>query len=227
MLKIRFLKLFLGFFCLCLVNSAQANSDEDNQFWTSFAINGPISEDNELLVWFDGHARFSDDAGRLGVSIIRPAIGMNYSKNITLWLGYARVTSHPDADIEEDRVWQQALYKLPGIFSGDFSGRTRLEQRDRENGGVGHRVRQFLRWTKFIEGSNFSYVIANELFVGLNDTNWGQNSGIDQNRLFLGFNYQVNDKNRLEFGYINNQINRFGSDNRTNHVVGFSWFAKL
>jgi hypothetical protein len=208
------------------ITSAKA-SDQDTQFWSSFAINGPVSDDSELLVWFDGHARFSDDASRLGVSIIRPAVGMRYSENTTLWLGYARVTSHPGDDVEEDRIWQQALYKLPGVFGGSFSGRTRIEQRDRDGGGTGHRVRQFLRWSKPIENSDLSYVVANELFVGVNDTDWGQKSGLDQNRLFLGFNYQIDDNNRVEFGYINNEINRVGPDNQTNHIAGVTWFAKL
>lgn len=200
--------------------------DDEFQAWSAVAANGPIN-DGELLFWFDGHARFGDDAGRLSTSIIRPGLGWRYSPDLTLWLGYARVTGHQaDPNIEEDRAWQQAIYRLGDFATGQLSGRTRLEQRFRdEDSDTGVRVRQFLRWAKPIPNSSLSYVVANELFLNLNDAEWGQSSGFNQNRLFLGLNQKVNETYKVEVGYVHNYINQIGRDNQLNHILSASLFV--
>lgn len=48
--------------------------DDEFQVWSAIAANGPIN-DGDLLFWFDGHAKFGDDAGRLSTSIVRPGLG--------------------------------------------------------------------------------------------------------------------------------------------------------
>jgi hypothetical protein len=178
----------------------------------------------DLLFWFDGHARFGDDAGRLSTSIIRPGLGWRYSSDLTLWLGYARVTGHQaNPNIEEDRIWQQAIYRLSDFGSGQLSGRTRLEQRFREeDSDTGMRLRQFLRWTKPIQNTSLSYVIANELFLNLNDADWGQSSGFNQNRMFLGMNHKISETYKVEVGYVNNYINQIGRGNQLNHILSAS-----
>ncbi len=213
---------------LLLLTQPAYSDDEDFQAWFAFATNGLVNEDSRLLYWFDGHARFGNDAGELGVSIIRPAIGWRINNSLDLWLGYARVTnSIGPSDIEEDRIWQQATYSIASNNLGSFSGRTRLEQRfrDERNGDdTGHRIRQFFRWGKPIKSTNFAYVIWDEIFIGLNETDWGQINGFDQNRAFFGMSYKLTKKARVEFGYLHNLINREGSDDLTNHVVSSTLF---
>ena len=200
--------------------------DDEFQAWSALAASGSIN-DGDLLFWFDGHARFGDDAGRLNTSIIRPGLGWRHSPDLTLWLGYARVTGHQaDPNIEEDRAWQQAIYRLGDFANGQVSGRTRLEQRFRdEDSDTGVRVRQFLRWAKPIPNSSLSYVVANELFLNLNDAQWGQSSGFNQNRLFLGLNHRVNETYRVEVGYVHNYINQIGRDNQLNHILSAPLFV--
>ena len=79
-------------FSLCLALPTIALADDDTQLWSAIAMTSPAAKDSKMMLWFDGHARFADDAGRLGVSIIRPGIGYRFNKRATLWLGYARVT---------------------------------------------------------------------------------------------------------------------------------------
>ena len=202
-------------------------SGSDFQAWSAVAINGPVKEDSNLMLWFDGHARFRDDASDLGVSIIRPALGWRLNPKLTLWGGYARVTGHRTGpNIEEDRIWQQATYPIATIFGGNLSGRTRLEQRFRKVGSdTGHRFRQFTRWAKPLDNPAASVVIWSELFLGLNDTDWGQRSGYDQHRLFLGMGWQLSDNMRIEGGYLNNHID--GSPGPTNHNISLTIFARL
>ena len=142
---------------LCVMLSTPSRAD-DTQVWSAVAMTAPAATDSKLMLWCDGHARFSDDAGRLGVSIIRPGMGYRVSDKLTLWLGYARVTQHPGEDIDEDRIWQQATYPLGELFGGSLSGRTRLEQRFRDSDNdTGIRLRQFFRWSHKLGDTPVSY----------------------------------------------------------------------
>lgn len=179
-------------------------------------MTGKTSHDR-LLLWFDGHARFSDDAGRLGTSIIRPALGWRVSDRLKVWGGYARVTSHPGENIDEDRIWQQATYPIATLFGGQLSGRTRLEQRFRDSDNTGHRVRQFFRWARKLKDSDFSVVLWNETFVSINNTDTFQRKGFDQNRAFAGLAWHINPLLRAEAGYLNNVIDTPGSNPANNN----------
>jgi hypothetical protein len=73
--------------------------------------------------------------------------------------------------------------------------------------------------------SEYSLVMWNEAFVALNDTGWGQRSGFDQNRLFLGLAWQAwPGKLRLEGGYTNRWIVRPGAD-QVDHIAALNAFA--
>ena len=197
----------------------------DNQLWSAVAMTAQASKDSDWRLWFDGHARFADDAGRLGVSIIRPGIGYRVSDKLTMWLGYARVTIHPGEDIDEDRIWQQATYPLGTVAGGGLSGRSRLEQRFRDaDNDTGLRFRQMLRWAHPIGESDFGVVLWDEIFVGLNDAEWGQRDGFGQNRAFAGVSYKPSPRIRTEFGYMHNRIRRPGPD-QTNHILSLTLFV--
>ena len=206
--------------CLPLFAAAPTMAD-DTQGWTSVSLAGPIS-DGKLLLWFDGHARFRDDAEELGVTIFRPGLGWRFSDRLSLWGGVARVTVHRDGpDIDEDRIWQQATYRLGTPFEGSLSGRSRLEQRFRDDQGddTGWRFRQLVRWAKPIKGTNFGWLVWNELFWGLNNADWGQRDGFDQNRALIGVTWKTSDRVRMEAGYLNNLLDTPGGSDRTNHNV--------
>ncbi len=196
----------------------------EQQTWLAVATNGPVQADSNWLYWFDGHARSQDDASGLGVSIIRPALGYKVSDKLSLWAGYARVVARrAGPDTEEHRIWQQATYPVADLFGGKLSGRTRLEQRLIEGAGdTGHRIRQFWRWSRPIQGTDWSWVLGNETFIAFNNTDFGQDSGYLQNRASLGFAWQAGGP-RVEIGYLNNHIDRPGADN-TNHNITLALF---
>ncbi len=209
---------------LIIAPISQAAAD-DFQLWTAISANGPVKEDGRFLVWFDGHARFRNDAGDLGVSILRPGLGWRLNRDLSLWAGYARVVSRQDnrADVEENRLWQQATYHVAETLGGAVTGRTRLEQRFINGGGdTGWRVRQSLRYSQPFKGTPYSAVVSNETFIALNDTNWGAASGYDQSRNFIGINYKATDHLALEGGYMLNHIRRENASDAFNHVVSVS-----
>lgn len=213
-----------------VASSAHAQDDSDFQAWSAVFLTAKPSEDSRFLLWFDGHARFRDDAGRLGVSILRPGVGWRFSDKLDVWAGYARIVSRADGapDVEEDRLWQQATYPVTNVLGGRLTGRTRLEQRFRGTGDdTGYRLRQFARWEKRFEGTPFSALVADELFVNVNDADWGQRSGFDQNRLFVGGALHLSKRARFEGGYLNNILNLAGPDDQMNHNVFFQLFVNL
>jgi hypothetical protein len=214
----------------CAAPASAQDLDSDFQSWNAIAIAGPVADDSRLLFWFDGHARYRDDAKDLGVTIFRPALGWRATNGLDLWAGYARVTSRSDSpnDIEEDRFWQQATFAMPGLLGGSMGGRSRLEQRFRSTGeDTGWRFRQFVRWARPIEGTEFSAVVWDELFWNFNDADWGQREGFDQNRLFVGAAWHVNDRARIEGGYLNNVLDTPFEDEQTNHNLSLTLFWNL
>lgn len=204
---------------------------DDTQLWTALAANGSIKEGGRLLLWFDGHARFRDDIERLGVSIIRPGVGWRLDDNGTaLWAGYARVVSRSASspDVNENRFWQQATYRLGAPLGFSLSGRTRMEQRLIEGADdAGWRVRQLVRFDRPIDNSPFTLIGWNETFYAFNDTDWGARSGYDQNRLFVGGGWAIQKNLRLEGGYLFNHIRRDAAPNANNHAVSLTLSAKL
>ena len=210
--------------------AAAQTVESDFQSWNAIALSGPIAEESRVLAWFDGHARFRDDASDLGVTIIRPGIGYRVNSKLDVWTGYARVVSrsYGRPDIKENRIWQQATYALPELLGGKLSGRSRLEQRFRPTGDdTGWRFRQFVRWARLIENTDFSFVVWDEVFLGINDTDWGQRDGFDQNRLFVGAAWQLNERFRLEGGYLNNILDTPLGRDQTNHNISLTLFTSL
>ncbi len=200
---------------------------EPDQSWAGVFFSGTPIKDSKLLVWLDGHARFRDGAEDIDVSIVRPGIGWRVSPTVDLYVGIASVTQHRDTgDIEERRLWQQAVYQIADFAGGKLTGRTRLEQRFREAGDdTGWRLRQFLRYGRPIDGTPLGIVVSNEIFFGLNQTGWGQEDGFDQNRLFLGISWQVQPTVRMEGGYLNQHINLSNDVTRDN--LGVNLFGSF
>ena len=200
---------------------------DDFQLWTSLSSNGPISKDSSTLFWFDGHTRYSEDAGRLGVSIVRPGIGVKVSDNLSLWTGYAWVVSQARdrENITDNRFWQQATYKIAETEVGTFSGRTRFESRFvRSGGNTGFRLRQVFKWSLPLS-ENWYTSFWNETFFALNDTDFGAEQGYDQNRTHIGAGYKTDSSLKIEGGYLFNHIRRVSQSDieNNNFSISISW----
>jgi len=183
-------------------------SAEERQAWLAAFASGPISSDSRVLGWIDAHARFRDDGETLDTVILRPGIGWRVNARLDVWAGYARIEGRrAGRDLEEERAWQQATYPLAEWAGGRLTGRTRLEQRFRDTGDdTGWRLRQFLRYGRPFAGTDFGIVVSNEAFFGLNQADWGQRSGFDQNRALIGGYFQPRKSLRIEAGYLNQYI---------------------
>ena len=105
--------------------------------------------------------------------------------------------------------------------------RSRFEQRFSGAGDdVGFRLREFARvgWS-WREDGKFGLVLWDEVFLGFNETDWGAPSGLDQNRLFLGWYVKTEPNLRLEMGYLSLFVDR---DQATlGHVLATTLFIPL
>lgn len=218
-------------FVLALTCSAEAQKVHDEGWWTALFSQGQLGEDpnGKWRWWFDGHARFFDDTEGFGQSIVRPGVGYAISDNATVWAGYGWIRTAPGSgsDFDENRIWQQITWSK-NCEPIRFGLRSRLEQRFLETGDdTGWRFRQFFRvWHTLPEYPRFSLVAWDEVFLNLNDTDYGARTGLDQNRVFAGFGWTKtpDSKLRTEIGYMNQFINASSGPDRSNHLVAVNFF---
>lgn len=216
---------------LCLgsvVGSAEAQDRTEFQLWSALlgtAATRPSTPG--LSFWLDVHGRRAGDGT---VVIVRPAVGASIHPWLSAWLGYAWVPVFDDPTSErtdEHRIWQQVILapKLPELGLS-FQSRTRFEQRFGENGDdVGFRLRQFVR-ANWRPDATFPVGVAvwDEVFIGLNDTDWGAPQGFDQNRIFIGPFLQLSSWARLEVGYLYVFLKRPAGD-VTAHTLAINLFV--
>ena len=220
--------------CLLLLltafhQSASAQTIDDFGQWSALFSQDRFSPDSRLRWWFDGHFRLFDDSDGFGQSIIRPGIGLDVGENSALWAGYGWIRTSPihADDVDEHRIWQQWTWSQE-CQAMKFALRSRLEQRIIELGSdTGLRFRQLVRGQRALRGCpRLTFVVWDELFINMNDTDWGARSGFDQNRLFVGFGYKrfSSSKWRTEIGYLNQAVNNVGPTNRSNHILSVNFF---
>ena len=213
--------------------SGQAQTRHDFGSWFSLNTQGKLDrceENSNWLWWFDGHLRYLDDSDGFHQSIFRPGLGYQLNPNTNLWFGYAWINTLPTsgaAIFDEHRLWQQLMWSKQ--FEGfSFLSRSRFEQRFVETGNdTGLRFRQFFKADRpFYTDSPMSLVVWNEAFFELNETDWGQQGSLGQNRLFVGLGRKFDGPNRpkLEVGYLNQLVRRKSATDRMGHILSFNWF---
>ena len=214
------------------VGLARAETDDDQGLWLLALGQGPIGSADQapakLRWWLDVQARFSNEADGLGQTLVRPGIGYAINDHTSLWLGYAWIRTSPSSgpDFDEHRIWQQLIWSKP-LNKVSFLSRTRLEQRFRDDGsGTGWRLRQFMKAAYPLPGNpNVSLVGYDELFFGLNDTDWGARSGFDRNRLFLGVGWRLGKSgHNVEIGYLNQYTDAASGNDLMEHILSLNLF---
>jgi hypothetical protein len=216
-------------------SSAQSNGTEDDAgAWFMLMADGrferPPGEPAPWRWWFDAQGRFLDDSNGYDQGLLRPALGYDLSERSSLWLGYAFVHSDPvgRASSEEHRIFEQFLWARHFDTVG-FQSRTRLEQRFDERGSeTGWRFREFVKATyPFASRPNLGLAGYEEVFFDLNSTDWGQDSGFSQNRLFAGLFWKSGPTITFELGYLNQLIDNDDSADRMNHILSLNLFLKF
>ncbi len=233
-----FLKLSTSFAVVLLLllpcPDSRADSVEDFSAWGAIQAQGSfvnsISEPSKWQWWMEGQARMIDDASHLGQSFVRLGVGYKLPNQFSAWLGYARVNTSPLAkqNTDEDRIWQQLSWS-DAYSWGNLSTRTRLEQRFLSNGSdTGWRFRQFLKYTHPLHSKRVYLSLWDEVFINMNSTDWGANSGFAQNRAFAGLGLFIDTDHhyRFELGYMNQYVHHEKSSDQMNHILSASLFVR-
>lgn len=216
---------------------------DDFEVWGNVTATGSLAPVNPSLTnfrfWLEGQGRFGNDSSQFSQGIIRPGVGYAVNDKTTVWLGYAWIpTAQPFAlrnSFNENRIWQQVLWADNFSF-GRVTSRTRFEQRFFDenapgNSDVAHRFRQFFKLAvpmPFIS-PDVSFVIQDEIFVNMTNTDRGIFNGFDQNRVFSGIAYKFNKIATGEIGYMNQYYNRPHSRRADQmvHILGVNLFLNF
>lgn len=216
------------FLMASLCAAAPAAAQDDSQAWGSVTATTALSDKVDATM--EVHLRFTDDAGRLGQTLLRPSVTYKLDRGFSLTAGYVYVDTNPQGPVRthEHRTWQQVGYRFVQNDRITLTGRSRIEQRFFEGEtGTGWRLRQQLRAALPVQrASKVQAILWNETFVGLNRTPWGQRADFDQSRSFAGIGLPLAEKTTVEIGYLNQHIFRTGPD-RTNHVLAVNLFTRF
>lgn len=208
---------------------AAAQVTHDAGAWVNVTVQGASARP---LAWFvEVQPRLQDDLGRLDQVILRGALGKKVAKGLTLYQGYAHVAMpvRGGRDLNEERLFQQVSWVVPGLRRGELSSRFRLEQRWRSDGNdVQHRVREMVRFEYPLgRDDGIRALTSMEGFVVLNSVDWRRRSGFDQLRTFVGAEIPVGGTSTVEAGYMNQIIDQPGGAARVNHNVSLALFWRL
>jgi len=178
--------------------------------------------------WMEGQGRFNDDTSRFNQGIVRAALGYRLASRTKIWAGYGFIPNNPRNRREkviEHRAWQQLTWRAEDPIHGfSLSTRTRLEQRTIEGfDDLGWRFRQFVKLTYPLPISELLYLsFWDELFLNVDDTDWGAKSGVDQNRIFGGLGIRIASQTKFEIGYMHQFVKRERRDDGHNHILSFT-----
>jgi hypothetical protein len=207
-------------------------ADEDFGAWFAVSATGKLPEElnNEQgswRLWLDGALRFGDDASRFSQGILRGGAGYVLNSTWTAWGGVAYIRTEPpyaSPSTDERRIWEQVSWN-GAVNRLKLSSRTRLEQRFFSGGiDTGWRLRELAKFTRPLDTTDtWSLVLSDELFANLNTAKLTPNStataGLDRNRFFVGPGWNVSNRLRTEFGYLNQYIFRYSGPDKIDHIL--------
>ncbi|MEM8768260.1 MAG: DUF2490 domain-containing protein [Pseudomonadota bacterium] len=210
---------------LVLLSAGSATATVNNPgAWAVFSGSGsfrPADKDNRWRYWIDAQHRYFDIGSGITQSVLRPAVGMRFDNGVTVLVGYGYFNNRrTDGErFEEHRPWQQVGWTALKRDRSSLGVRLRLEQRFLDIGDdVGWTLRTQLSYTRRLGNANRWQAIAFlEPFFDLNDTDWGGEARLSQNRVFLGAGYRMTNTLSLEFGYMHQYFARPG-ENLGNHL---------
>jgi len=217
-------------------STALASDLVDFMIWENVTARGNfgfINPENPELKrwrwWAEVQMRYRDSGQELNQALYRPGIGYALTDHSTVFVGYAHVSNNPPNSslVQENRIWQQYQWSGPTPL-GAFTTRSRLEERWQDNGNdTGVRFRELLKFNwPFSFHPAASFVLANEVFINLNQTDWRvptAKRGLDQNRGFAGIGYRFTPIILMELGYMNQFINTPTRD-RMNNILSINFY---
>lgn len=223
---------------LLLAPPATADDDllQDGGSWLQVLGEGSLKVIDPSLekgrIWLEGQSRWDDDWSHWYQGMARVALGYSINEHMTVWAGYTFLPTHNVGKTytAQQDVWPGFRYVLPTEF-GTLTLRTLVEINFLPKNGDDVRVRprqmiRFMHPLKF--EPRLSLITWDEVFVRVNSTPAGGQSGFDQNRAFAGLGWTFNPNVRVELGYLNQYLDDTKHENHTmHHLVLGSLFVNF
>jgi hypothetical protein len=172
-------------------------------------------------IWLEGQSRWDDDWNHWYQGLLRAAVGYSLTNNLTVWAGYTYLPTQNVGrpSVQQQDVWPGIRYVLP-TDAGTFTYRMLFEANflPGNHGDVRFRPRQMFRFSHPLSFEpRLSFVLWDEVFIRVNSTPSGGQSGFDQNRAFAGFGWSFTPNVRTELGYLNQYIDNANHVNTVMH----------
>lgn len=226
------------FLFLLSFNALAYNTEGSEQLfgqWTQAAINGNFGKGSQWIWYGDvsirssqGHKLLGGDQGYyVGAVPTHWSFGYQFDKMNSFSVGYVFQYSQPPyakQSTYENRAYEEYKNLLDFQEYGKLQNRTRYEQRTiTTSSETGQRLRHNVKWTYPFD-KTWGFVISEELFLNINTVDWGPKAGFDQNRIFVGPVYNIDDRQKVEFGYMNNYVNKDLKSDLDNHVMVINYY---
>ena len=191
-------------------------------FWTQAVAEGNLSGLDESLksvrLWVEGQARFNNANPMSNMNwyqgMARTAMGYAVTDRLTIWSGYTYLPTenYGKGYVGEQDVWPAVRYVVPTSI-GTLTLREMVEARFLRGDAPGIRPRTLAKLIHPFEFEpRLGLVVWDEVFFNANNvaTIPGGTglSGFNQNRAFVGMSWTFNQNARLEFGYMDQIINK-------------------
>lgn len=212
-----------------LVTGAAATTahatERDEQIWVAPILQGPLA--GKARFWLEAQGRLTDSASTFSTAIVRPAVYYPLGAGFNVFVGYAWTPTPRPTFRDEHRPWQQVNHVFEAR-GAQLQNRVRLEERFIEGtGGVVFRARYMARFVYRPKSWNgFGFALWDEIFVHLNERATGPRSGLDQNRIAFGPQYQPFKQLVLEPSYMLQTVYRENRPERVAHTfLLFVWIT--
>lgn len=217
-------KNYLLIIFLLLFSTSACAYVQNEKLWLALGANRKLSEDGKWRYLLISQARFINESEPWQSLYLEGGIGNVLNQQVTLWAGYRFVERDPnDGFNPENRLFQQVVARFQLSNSNEFVYRARLEETQiRSASDIALRFRNRFSWSHNEPVlPHLEPFIYEEVFTQLNRASFTPDSFFTENRIFLGFNYRLPEREWIELGYLNQFLihQRNQTNNTMSHVI--------
>lgn len=197
------------------------SAESTRQQWLT--LTGDLDLDRNDSVSAHLILRSQPDSFDMGQRFVRLGYRHDLNDDVSLSLSYAHVTAEVPGG--SDKVQHRMAQGISFALVQDVDARVQLEQVFGVTGSddIGVRFRPRLRLRHELDrDGKVELQLSDELIFALNDTDFGQTSGLTANRAGATVHFDVGEHFGIMPGYTWQLVNRSGAPTRNDHILGLT-----
>lgn len=200
---------------LALGAGPAAAAEQDAQAWAALQLDTTLTERWDATL--SGELQTRDNVSAFQSLILDGGAFYRASPRVKLGLGYQYTVAEPGKS-DEQAPWQSLEY-THGFRDLTLGYKLRLDERIRDDtDGVLPRLRLGLRVT-YPLGEAWYAAASEEIRFNLRDPGTGPVGGFEQNRVYAGLGRKIDERARVEFGYLWRFERERGKPDRSDNVL--------